>query len=112
MPPINEINNSSSPNWGRKLYQDNPPLVNSRIDPITVKSNLAGYEGLIHTNNRPYVPPSPYPDGTPINPLAARRAGSTPIARVYVMAFESWINNAKRVFGVFMPGIRGGGGGR
>lgn len=107
MPAVNEVNNSSSPYWGQKRYTDNPPLVNERVTDITRLSNMAGYGGLIHTNGRPYVPPSPYPDGTPINPLLARAAGRTPLARPYVMAFESWINNAKRVFGVFMPGQRG-----
>lgn len=104
---VNEPNNSSSPTWGRKRYTDNPPLVNERTDPITLKSNVAGYGGLIHTNNRPYVPESPYPNGEPTNPYPARAAGSTPKARPYVVPFESWINNAKRYFGVFMPGQRG-----
>jgi len=108
MPAVNEINNSSSPQWGRKRYTYDAPLVNDRVSDITSESKVAGYGGLIHTFNRPYVPPSPYPDGTPINPLLARKAGSTPRVLPYVMAFESWINNAKRVFGIFMPGSRPG----
>lgn len=115
MPPVNYPNNSHSPSWGKKPYTFDAPLVNSRVDPVTIKSNIAGYGGLIHTAMRPYVQSrgigieaSPYPDGTPVNPLPARRAGNTPKARPYVNPFENWINNAKRVFGVFMPGQRRG----
>lgn len=108
MARINQQNNSSDPRWGQKPYLFNPPLVNDRVSKITRLSNMASYGGLIHANNRPYVPENPYPNGTPINPTAARSAGTTFTARPYVMAFESWINNAKRAFGVFMPEQRGG----
>lgn len=110
---VNEVNNSSSPTWGHKPYRDNPPLVNYRTDPMTIATNRAGFDALAHTDGRPYVPTrgdkdqySPYPDGQPANPLAARRAGSTPLAFPYVVPFENWINNAKRVFGVFMPWVK------
>lgn len=94
---------SGSPEWGRKPYTFNPPLVIDKTDPITVKSNLAGYFGFIQTaRERTYVPENPYPDGRPTNPIPARRAGNSLHAtNVYVTAFQNWISSGKRLFGDF-----------